>query len=52
MYELMTPAPRAEVDQEDLRLREAEATATLAGMVCMDTNTDDEDYMETPSPGQ
>ena len=31
VYELMTPAQRAKADQEDLRLREAEAGATLAG---------------------
>ena len=54
VYELMTLAQRAEADQEDLCLREAEARATLARMVGgdMDTNSDDEDYMETPSPGQ
>ena len=54
MYELMTLAQRVEVDQEDLRLREAEAGATLARMVGgdMDTDSDDKDYMETPSPGQ
>jgi len=35
-------------------LREVEAGATLARMVGgdMDTDSDDEDYMETPSPGQ
>ena len=52
VYELMTPAQRAKADQEDLRLREVEATTTLAGMVGMDNDSDDEDYMETPSPGQ
>ena len=53
VYELMTLAQRAKADQEDLRLREAEAGATLAGMVGgdMDTDSDDKDYMETPSLG-
>ena len=33
VYKLMTPAQRAKADQEDLHLREVEASATLAGMV-------------------
>ena len=51
VYELMTPAQRAKADQEDLRLRVVEAGATLAGMVGgdMDIDSDDENYMETPS---
>ena len=41
------------MNQEDLCLREAEVGATLARMVGgdMDTDSDDEDYMETPSLG-
>jgi hypothetical protein len=54
VYELMTLAQWAKADQEDLRLREVEASAGLARMVggYMDTNSDDKDYMETPSSGQ
>jgi hypothetical protein len=46
VYELMTLAQRANADQEDLRLREAEASATLVVMVGGNMDTERDDYWQ------
>lgn len=49
----MIVAQLAKLEQEDMQLREAEAGAGLAelivGFTPIDTDNDDEDYIETPS---
>lgn len=51
----MTAAQLAKAEQEDMHLREIEASACLAGLIGgfipVDIDSDDEDYVETPSPG-